>query len=143
MVEVRDEAAGDRIAHARKDDRDRPRPLLDGSGRRGSACHDDVGLQADQLPRERWYPIDVIAVQPKVHPQVAAIGPTQLYKPLHERGKPALCLRIAFVVSHQHADAPHAVGLLRPRHHRPRRRAPETRDELSPSCMMRKEHCEG
>jgi hypothetical protein len=29
-------------------------------------------LQADQLLRERWYAIDVIAASTKVHPQVAA-----------------------------------------------------------------------
>jgi hypothetical protein len=28
---------------------------------------------------------------------------------------------------------PYAVGLLRPRHHRPRRRNPEARDEFPPS----------
>jgi hypothetical protein len=39
-------------------------------------------------------------------------------------------LRIVFVASpHEHADAPHAVALLRPHDHRPRRRAPEPRDE--------------
>ena len=52
-VEPRDDAAGDGIADALKDDRDRPRLPLDGNGRRGPACQDDVGLQADQLPRER------------------------------------------------------------------------------------------
>ena len=45
--------------------------MLDGDGRRGPVCHDDVGLQADQLLRERSYPIIIIiAVPPKVHPQV-------------------------------------------------------------------------
>jgi hypothetical protein len=29
--------------------------LLDGNGRRGRACQDDVGLQADQLLRQRSY----------------------------------------------------------------------------------------
>jgi hypothetical protein len=70
---------------AYKDDRDRPRLLLDGSGRRGPVCQDDVGLQADQLPRERSCPIGVIAVPPKVHPHVAAIGPTQVRKRSSER----------------------------------------------------------
>jgi hypothetical protein len=37
---------------------------------------DYVGLQADQLLRERSYPIDVCAVPPKVDPHVAANGPT-------------------------------------------------------------------
>src|SRR5215469_16017124 len=43
------------------DDRDRPRLTLEGNGRRGRVCHDDVGLQADQFLRECSYPIDVTA----------------------------------------------------------------------------------
>ena len=75
-VEPRDDPASDGVAHARKDDRDRPRLPLDGNSRRGRACHDDVRLQADQLLRERSHPIDVTAAPPKVNPHVAAIGPT-------------------------------------------------------------------
>jgi hypothetical protein len=55
---------------------------LDGSGRHGPACQDDVGLQADQLPRERWCPIGVIAEPTEVKPHVAAFGPTQFRKRL-------------------------------------------------------------
>jgi hypothetical protein len=43
-----------------------------------SRLHDDVGLRDDQLPRERSYPIGVIAGPPKVDPHVAANGPTQI-----------------------------------------------------------------
>ena len=46
-VEPRDEAAGDGIACARKDDRDRPRLPLESSDRQGPACHDNVRLQGD------------------------------------------------------------------------------------------------
>jgi hypothetical protein len=46
LVEPRDDAASDRITH-RKDDRDRPRLSLDGGGRSGRGCQDDVGSQAD------------------------------------------------------------------------------------------------
>jgi hypothetical protein len=88
-------------------------------------------LQADQLLRERSHSIDVCAGPPKVHPNVAAIGPTKVRKRLSERRVATLPLRIDFVLRHEHADAPHAVGLLR--HHRPRRRAPKPRDELPPS----------
>jgi hypothetical protein len=84
-VEPRDDAAGDGLGHVPKDDRDRPRLPLDGNGRRGRACHDDVGLQTDQLLRERSCPINVIAVPTKVHPHVAAIGPTRVRKGLSER----------------------------------------------------------
>jgi hypothetical protein len=57
-VEPRDDAAGDGVAQPRNDDRDRPRLPLEDSGRRGRVCHDDVGLQAEKLLRERSYPID-------------------------------------------------------------------------------------
>jgi hypothetical protein len=42
-------------------------------------------LQADQLLRERSYPIDVTAAPPNVRPHVAAIGSTQARKRLHAR----------------------------------------------------------
>jgi hypothetical protein len=77
-------------------------------------------LQTDQLLRERPYPIDVIAVPPKVHPHVAAIGPTQVRKRLRERRDVSLPHGIVFVARHEHADAPYAVALLRARRKRPR-----------------------
>jgi hypothetical protein len=62
--------------------------------------------------------------------RIATIGPTQLRKPLGEPEEPAPSLRVAFIATHEHADPPHAAGLLRPRSQRQRRRAPEPRDEL-------------
>jgi hypothetical protein len=67
-----------------------------------------------------------------VHPHVATIGPTQVGKRLNECGVATFPLKIVFVESEEHADAPHAVALLRPHHHRPRRCAPEPRDECPP-----------
>jgi hypothetical protein len=91
-------------------------------------------LQADQLLRERSYPIDVTAAPPKVHPHVAAVGPTQARKRLRERRVATLPLRIVFVVRHEHADAPHPLALLRPRRERPRHRAAaDSSDEFTPS----------
>src|SRR5262245_31172331 len=69
-VDPLDDAAGDGLGHARKDDRDRPRFTLHGDGRYGPACQDDVGLQPYQLLRERSHPIDVIAEPPKVYSHV-------------------------------------------------------------------------
>jgi hypothetical protein len=89
-------------------------------------------LQAHQLLRERSYPIGVTAAPTKVHPHVAAIGPTQVRKGFSERGEAVLPLGIVFVASHEHAKAPHAVALLRPSSQRPRRRAAEERDEFAP-----------
>jgi hypothetical protein len=121
LVERRDDTADDGIAHARKDDRDRPRLPLEGNGRRGPAHKDDVGFQADQLLGERSYPIDVSAVPPNVHPHVAAFGPTQVRKRLSEGREPSLRHGIIFVKRHEHADAPYAVSLLRAHRARPRR----------------------
>jgi hypothetical protein len=42
-------------------------------------------------------------------------------------------LTIIFVIGHEHADAPQAVALLRPRHERQRRRIAESSDEFAPS----------
>jgi hypothetical protein len=50
---------------------------------------------------------------------------------LRERRDATLWLRIIFVERHEHADAAHAVALLRARRERPRRRTAEERDELA------------
>src|SRR5262249_29489032 len=81
--------------------------------------------------RERSYPIDVNAGPTKVDPHIAAIGPTQLRKGLRERRDAKLRRRIVFVEP-EHADAPHSLGLLRPRRERPRSRTAEQHDELAP-----------
>src|SRR6516165_6844004 len=66
--------------------------------------------------------------------RVAAIGPTQARKRLSERRDLSLRLGIVFVERREHADAPHAVALLRLRRERPRRcRAAEETDEVAPS----------
>jgi len=81
--------------------------------------------------RERTYLIVVIAGPPKVHPHVAAIDPTEARKRLSERGDASLRRGIGFFARHEHADAPHAVALLRARREGPSRRAAEERDELA------------
>src|SRR5262249_8090451 len=133
-VEPRDEAAGDGIAHVHKDDRGGPRLPLEGSGRRGRGCQDDVGLLADQLLRERSYPIDLTAGPTKVHPHVAAIGPTQPRKRLSERREVRLRQGTVFVARPEHADAPDAVALLRVRRKRPSCRRASERDYEFSSC---------
>jgi hypothetical protein len=90
-------------------------------------------LQADQLLRERSCLIDVSAVPPKVHPHVAAIGSTQARKRLRERRDVSLPLWIVLAAPHEHANAPYAVALLRPRRERPRCCAAESSNEFAPS----------
>ena len=68
-----------------------------------------------------------------VDPHVAAVGPAQLLQPLQECREAGLRFRIVRGRAHEHADAPHPLGLLRARRERPRgRRAAEKRDELAP-----------
>jgi len=67
-----------------------------------------------------------------------------LLQPLQERCVACLPFLIVLDLVREHADAPTALRLLRARSERPRHcRAAEQRDELAPSCMSRKEHCEG
>ena len=131
LVESCDDAGGNGIDHANEDDRDRPRLPLEGNGRRGIACHDDVGLQSDQLPRERSYPIDVTSRPTKVQSHVTAIDPTQVRKQLNERRDKRLQHGIVFDARNEHAYAPYAVALLRPRREGPSGSAAEERDELA------------
>jgi hypothetical protein len=82
--------------------------------------------------RTSW-PIDITAAPTKVDPHVAAIGPTQARKRLHERRQASLRRGIVFVAPYEHADAPHPLALLCARRERPRRRAAERSDEFAPS----------
>ena len=79
FLEPRDDPAGDGVGRVKTIGIVRP---LEGNGRWGHICHDDVGLRADQLRRECSYPIGITAAPSKFHPQVAALGPTQARKAL-------------------------------------------------------------
>src|SRR5262249_4588139 len=69
-----------------------------------------------------------------VDPHVAAINPAQLLQALQECRKASLALRIVRRQAHEHADASHALRLLRARPERPRdRRAAEHRDQRATS----------
>ena len=73
------------------------------------------------------------APQRIVDPHVAAVGPAQLLQPLQERRDAGLSFRIVRGRGHQHANAPHPLGLLRARRERPRRCAAQQANELTPS----------
>src|SRR5215831_19606214 len=57
--------------------------------------------------------------QPIFDEQVAAHRPSELSHPLLESRLARLCLRVAGLERHQHADTPYALALLRARHERP------------------------
>src|SRR5262249_934248 len=69
-----------------------------------------------------------------IDPHVAAIDPAQLFQALHERRIPFLGIGIGFEgTAREHADPPHAFGLLRARRERPGcDRTAEKRYELAP-----------
>src|SRR5262249_52764494 len=64
---------------------------------------------------------------------VAAFRPPELPESLPECGHVSFKFRVALRVRHQHADAAHALGLLRPHGKRPPdRHAAQKCDELAP-----------
>jgi len=73
---------------------------------------DQIGLRGHQLFRESPDLVDVAATPTNLHPQIGAVRPTQLGKPLREAGKLSLSLGIVFVQRHEHADPPHPASLL-------------------------------
>src|SRR5262245_39642180 len=62
---------------------------------------------------------------------VAAFLPAEAFKPLPKCCEPLLPYGAASRAMHQHADAPHPLGLLCVRRERPRSSAAEQRDELA------------
>src|SRR6516225_5588325 len=62
-----------------------------------------------------------------VDPQIATVHPAQFTQLIHKRCE----LRLGFRITHQHADPPHPLGLLRTRRDRPRRSAAESTDEIA------------
>jgi hypothetical protein len=105
------EARADRVGHSQKYDRDRPRLPLKCSSRSSRTRNNNVRLQANQLSREQVYSVRLYGPT-NVHPQVAAFGPTQIEKCLLEKAHLRLSLRVVFADHCQHADPPHAIGLL-------------------------------
>ncbi len=105
-------------------------------------------LESDVLPRLvgrgalRGYPysgffivylVRIIGGISNIDLDIASLRPTQFLKLLAKSRNLRLPLRIAFLVSHHHADPGHR-RLLRARRERPRcRRTAEKRDELAPS----------
>jgi hypothetical protein len=76
---------------------------------------------------------DVAGSPADIDLHVAAVRPPQLCQPLKERSDAGLSFGVLRGQRHEHADAPHALGLLRPRRQRPCNRRAAERDELPPS----------
>jgi hypothetical protein len=102
-----------------------------------SSCDDDVRPEGDQFGRVSAKAVGVGRGPANVDPDVATVGPTQLAQGLCERRDAGLCFRVIRGRGYEHADAPHALALLRTRRERPCRRAAEQGDELASShCSL-------
>jgi hypothetical protein len=100
---------------------------------RTASSQDDVRRKRNQFRCVSASSIGITGAPAGVDPHVAAIDPAQLLQALQECREASLAFRIVRRQAHEHADAPHLLGLLRARHERPRRcRAGEQRDELAP-----------
>ena len=129
--EAVNKAGADRIRHQHENDRHGASYLLQRSSGLLASGQDYVRRERDQfgriLPKTRY----IAQGEAVVDLHIAALGPAQLLQLFQERSVARPCLRIVFGQVREHADAPNALALLRPRRHRPRRRAAEQGDELA------------
>src|SRR6266404_1076412 len=99
---------------------------------RRSVGDDEVGRQLHHLRRISPDAVDAAVRPALLDPDVATVDPAELLQAFPERGDAGLSLRLVFGNAHKHADASHAVGLLRARGEWPRHRcATEKRNELA------------
>src|SRR5499427_3172843 len=137
LRKARDKAAADRIGNERENNGDGACLLQQHRGDRRALRHNEVGLQRDELLRKSLHRLDVAGCRPAgIDPDIAALCPAELLKSLAQRRDTGLPYRIVRGEWHEHADAPHPLGLLRARHKRPRCRAAKERDELAPSQLI-------
>src|SRR5215472_17487056 len=93
---------------------------------------DDIGRESDQFRRIFANALHIAPGPAGIDLHIAAIGPAQLFQALLERCDAGFCLWIIHGEWYEHAYSPHALGRLRARRDRPRRRAADQRDELAP-----------
>src|SRR5262249_54994048 len=106
-------AAADRVADEREYDRYGLRFLLDDSRHLIRAGQHDVGHCGDQLSCKGASLVGIAAGPTIVDLDIASFDPAQALQAVRQRSDIGLSLRIALGVSHEDADAPHPLGLLR------------------------------
>ena len=98
-----------------------------------AVSQNDVRRERDQFRCVSANGVDVVAAPAGIDPHVAADRSSPIAAAPAGTPDAGLIFRIVRGAGHEHADAPHALGLLRARRERPRgRRAAEQRDELAP-----------
>jgi hypothetical protein len=127
-----DEAGTDRIRGQREYDRHGAGCLEQRAHGHAAGCKNGVRRERHQFRGVTANALGIAHAPADVDLQVATVGPTQLLEPLNERCHAGLCFRIVRGERREHADPPHALGLLSPRRERPRHhRTAEQRDELA------------
>src|SRR5262249_4763270 len=82
--------------------------------------------------RANPHAIEVVLAPSILAAKIATFRPSELLEAVAQRPEALLRLRIILGGRHEHADAPHAVSLLRPHPKRPcHSRAAEQRDEIA------------
>src|SRR5262249_46928219 len=125
------EAGLDGIDNPSKNDRDAAGLLLHGLQRQCSADQDCIRIEAHELLRMGADASGVGSAPPLVETDAAAIVPAELLQRLAESLEIGLLLNI-FGERVEHADTAHTLALLPARRERPRGRAAEQREELTP-----------
>src|SRR5438045_2400915 len=98
-----------------EDDRDRRGGPLERRNVRSSVSEDDLRREPHKLYRILAREHDVTAGPTPRDCQVAPLGPAQFRKSLPEYRDPRLSERVILADSHEHADPPRPLGLLRAR----------------------------
>src|SRR5262249_30132077 len=135
-IEAIDEPIPDRIAPARENERDGVGQPPNCPERLGSACgHDQFHAASDQINCQCRQPV-VLAFRPAIFdPQIAADEKASFAQSLAERGQQNILLKVSRSRT-EITDGPWR-RLLRARRERPRGRAAEQDDELSPPHVSR------
>src|SRR5262249_29089348 len=101
-------------------------------GRRRALRQDHIRRDACEFRRLLPQTARVAGGPAVLDPDVATIPPTKVRERLRKRGNQGLLIGITLISSHQHADAPHLIRLLRACRKWPSSgRAAEQRDELA------------
>jgi hypothetical protein len=117
--QTRDQAAVDRIGDLEENNRHTVADFLHGFHAAPANGDDHVRRKRHQF-RGVFPVFACIAGAPTIFDaDIGIIGPPQLLQPLLERRDLKARLGIVREAGHQHADAPHALGLLRSRRNRP------------------------
>src|SRR5262249_40540286 len=130
-------AAADRVADEREYDRYGLRFFLKDPCHLIRTGHHDVGRRGDQLSCKSASLVGIAAGPAIVDLDIASFNPAQVLQAFQQRCDIGLSFRISLGVSHEDADAPHPLGLRRPRGERPcGRRAAEQCDEVAPFHLI-------